>query len=72
MLCEHRQSPAAMLLVRFSNGFACSDSRDKISALLGILPDDPDRPKEDYNLEMREVHQQFAKYSSELGWVISS
>lgn len=62
MLRGNRQSSASILIASLMEGFKCFNPRDKIFAVLGILPDDPDRPKADYNLETREVYQQFAKY----------
>jgi ankyrin repeat protein len=61
-LRENRQSYAYTLIISLTARFGCSNPRDKIFALLGLLPDDPGRPKSEYSLPMRDVYQRFAKY----------
>jgi hypothetical protein len=58
-----------MLLVGLTENFECSEPRDKIFALLGIVADDPERPKPDYNLPLSEVYQQFARYFISTGFL---
>jgi ankyrin repeat protein len=54
--------PIATLIAGLTQDFGCSDHRDKIFALLGIVTDDPERPKPDYSLLPSEVYPQFARY----------